>query len=165
MADENHDGFTNRKRDDARPAGDEVTRVPETIGRYRVVRLLGKGGFGAVYQAHDDDLDRPVAIKVPHPERVERPEDVEAYLTEARILASLDHPHIVPVYDVGRTDDGFCFVVSKYIEGSDLATRIKERRPDHHESRRPSWWQPSPRPCTTPTSGAWSTGTSSPPTS
>ena len=84
--------------------------------------------------AHDDDLDRPVAIKVPRPERVSRPEDVEAYLDEARILASLDHPHIVPVHDVGRTDDGLCFVVSKLIEGSDLATKIKEARPGFHES-------------------------------
>ena len=72
--------------------------------------------------------------KFPRPERVSRPEDIEAYLNEARILASLDHPHIVPVYDVGRTDDGLCFVVSKFIEGSDLAKRIKESRPGFHES-------------------------------
>ena len=85
-----------------------LSDLPERIGRYRIERLLGEGGFGRVYLAHDDELDRPVAIKVPHPERVSRPEDVEAYLAEARILASLDHPHIVPVYDVGRTDDGSC---------------------------------------------------------
>src|ERR1700675_2054828 len=78
---------------------------PAKIGRYQVIRLLGQGGFGRVYLAHDDDLNRPVAIKVPNPERVSRPEDVETYLNEARILASLDHPHIVPVHDVGRTDD------------------------------------------------------------
>src|SRR5262249_50199051 len=47
---------------------------------------------------------------------------------------SLDHPHIVPVYDVGRTDDGLCFVVSKLIEGSDLAAKIKRARPGFHES-------------------------------
>jgi serine/threonine protein kinase len=104
------------------------------IGRYTILGLLGKGGFGRVYLAHDDDLNRPVAIKVPRPERVSQPEDIEAYLNEARILASLDHPHIVPVYDVGRTEDGLCFVVSKVIEGSDLARRIKESRPGFHES-------------------------------
>ena len=49
---------------------------------------------------------------------------LEAFLVEARTLAKLDHPHIVPVYDVGRTEDGLCFVVSKLIEGSDLAVRI-----------------------------------------
>ena len=104
------------------------------IGRYRIVGRLGKGGFGEVFLAHDDDLNRPVAIKVPRPERISRPEDIEAYLNEARILASLDHPHIVPVYDVGRTDDGLCFVVSKLVEGSDLAGRIKQDRPSFRES-------------------------------
>ena len=110
------------------------TAISRRSGVTRSSDVLGKGGFGEVYLAHDDDLDRPVAIKVPRPERVSQPEDIEAYLNEARILASLDHPHIVPVYDVGRTDDGLCFVVSKLIEGSDLATRIKEARPGFHES-------------------------------
>src|SRR3954453_13126751 len=71
---------------------------PPKIGRYTILRRLGRGGFGEVFLAFDDDLDRPVAIKVPRPERISQPEDVEAYVNEARILASLDHPHIVPVY-------------------------------------------------------------------
>src|SRR5262249_41443406 len=60
--------------------------------------------------------------------RVERPENAEAYLTEARTVANLDHPHIVPVYDVGSTPDFPFFVVSKYIDGTDLAARIKQSR-------------------------------------
>ena len=107
---------------------------PPKIGRYSILRRLGKGGFGQVFLAFDEDLDRPVAIKVPRPERVSCPEDIEAYLTEARVVAGLDHSHIVPVYDVGRTDDGLCFVVSKFIEGIDLATRIKQARPSFRES-------------------------------
>jgi serine/threonine protein kinase len=107
---------------------------PTKIGRYTILRRLGRGGFGQVFLAFDDDLDRPVAIKVPRPERISQPEDVEAYLNEARILASLDHPHIVPVYDVGRTEDGLCFVVSKLIEGSDLKARIEGDRPSFHAS-------------------------------
>ena len=99
-----------------------------------MIRRLGQGGFGRVYLAHDDELDRPVAIKVPNPDRVAGPEDVEAYLAEARALAKLDHPHIVPVYDVGRTADGLCFVVSKYIDGSDLAERIRQGRPSPRDS-------------------------------
>ncbi|HTI51257.1 MAG TPA: SUMF1/EgtB/PvdO family nonheme iron enzyme [Planctomycetaceae bacterium] len=102
------------------------TSQPERIGRYRVQRILGDGGFGRVYLGYDDVLCRPVAIKVPHPSRISAPEDVETYFTEARILASLDHPTIVPVYDFGRTEDGRCFAVSKYIEGSDLATKSKK---------------------------------------
>jgi serine/threonine protein kinase/formylglycine-generating enzyme required for sulfatase activity len=104
------------------------------IGRYRIIRQLGQGGFGRVYLAHDDDLDRPVAIKVPSPERIARSEDVEAFLVEARILAKLDHPNIVPVFDVGCTDDGLCFVVSKLIEGSDLSVRLEKARPSFLDS-------------------------------
>jgi eukaryotic-like serine/threonine-protein kinase len=104
------------------------------IGRYSILKRLGKGGFGEVFLAFDQELDRAVAIKVPHRERITQPEDIEAYLAEARIVASLDHSHIVPVYDVGRTDDGLCFIVSKFIEGSDLASRIKKARPSFHES-------------------------------
>ena len=107
---------------------------PPKIGRYTILRRLGKGGFGEVFLAFDDDLDRPVATKVPRPERVSCSEDIEAYLNEARIVASLDHPHIVPVYDVGRTDDGLCFVVSKFIEASDLSVRIRQVRPSIRDS-------------------------------
>ena len=108
--------------------------LPEWIGRYRIERLAGKGSFGLVYLAHDDQLDRLVAVKVPHARLVSRPEDAELYLTEARTVAKLDHPHIVPVYDVGSTDRFPCFLVSKFIDGNDLATRIKEARPGFHES-------------------------------
>jgi eukaryotic-like serine/threonine-protein kinase len=104
------------------------------IGRYPILGRLGEGGFGRVYLARDDELARTVAIKVPRPERVRRPEDFLAYLNEARILAGLDHSHIVPVYDVGRTDDGLCFVVSKLIEGTDLAALMKEVRFGFYES-------------------------------
>jgi len=107
---------------------------PERIGRYRIERVLGKGGFGIVYLAHDDQLQRLVAIKVPHLYRVSTNEDAEAYLTEARTVAALDHPHIVPVFDVGSTNDCPCFVVSKFIEGSTLAERIKANRPSVADS-------------------------------
>jgi serine/threonine protein kinase/formylglycine-generating enzyme required for sulfatase activity len=107
---------------------------PTNIGRYRIISRLGQGGFGRVYHAHDDELDRPVAIKVPSPERITRPEDVDAFLIEARNLAKLDHPNIVPVFDVGRTEDGLCFVVSKLVEGSDLAVRIRQSRPSSDDA-------------------------------
>src|SRR5262249_51803151 len=93
-------------------------------------RTLSQGKW----RGYDDDLQRDVAIKVPHRERIVQPDDVQAYLAEARVLASLDHPHIVPVYDFGRTDDGLCFVVSKFITGSDLKQKIKEARPSAIES-------------------------------
>src|SRR5258708_7037949 len=101
---------------------------PRQIGRYRIEKVLGKGGFGLVYLAHDDQLRRAVAIKVPHRRLVDRAEDAEAYLTEARTVAGLDHPNIVPVHDVGSTEQFPCYVVSKYIDGTDLATRLKQSR-------------------------------------
>ena len=106
----------------------DLRSIPRNIGRFRVLRMLGQGGFGKVYLAFDDELVRQVAIKVPHPHRIAGPDDVRSYLAEARALASLDHPHIVPVHDVARSDDGLCYVVSKYIEGSDLAVRIRTGR-------------------------------------
>jgi serine/threonine protein kinase len=108
--------------------------LPAHIGRYRVEKVLDQGGFGIVYLAHDDQLQRLVAIKVPHRKLVDRPEAAEAYLTEARTVANLDHPNIVPVHDVGSTDDFPCYVVSKYIDGSDLATRLKQSRLSIHET-------------------------------
>src|ERR1700677_3590880 len=101
---------------------------PEWIGRYRIERVLGKGGFGLVYLAHDEQLSRQVAIKVPHAQLVAEAANAEAYLTEARTVANLDHPNIVPVFDVGSTEQSPCYVVSKYIDGIDLASRLKQSR-------------------------------------
>jgi len=108
----------------------------EQIGRYRLVRVLGQGAYGRVHLAFDEELQRQVAIKVPTPERFQKLKDTAAYLAEARTVASLDHPNIVPVHDVGRTDDGSIYVVSKYIEGDTLRDRIKGDRPSHEESAR-----------------------------
>jgi serine/threonine protein kinase/formylglycine-generating enzyme required for sulfatase activity len=107
--------------------GDAATS--KNIGRYRIERVLGQGGFGLVYLAHDDQLQRPVAVKVPHRKLVSFAEDAEAYLAEARTVAKLDHPNIVPVYDVGNNVEYPVFVVSKFIEGNTLALQIKENRP------------------------------------
>src|ERR1700757_257382 len=96
------------KTEDARTPA--ATEPPRFIERYRVDRILGQGGFGVVYLAHDDQLDRPVAIKVPHRQLISHSEDAQAYLSGARTVANLDHPHIVPVFDVGSSADCACFV-------------------------------------------------------
>ena len=108
--------------------------LPEQIGRYRIERLLGQGGFGLVYLAHDDQLNRPVAIKVPHARLVSQASDAEAYLIEARTVANLDHPNIVPVHDVGSTEQFPCYVVSKYVDGTNLAARLNQPPLSLHET-------------------------------
>ena len=96
--------------------------------------VLGRGAFGTVYLAFDSDLKRNVAIKVPHRELIDNPESMELYLEEAQVVACLDHPAIVPVYDFGQSEDGLCYVVSKYIEGGNLASRMAARPLSHRES-------------------------------
>ena len=103
-------------------------RHPGHIGRYRIEKVLGQGGFGIVYLAHDEQLERQVAIKVPHHKLVSQPQAAAVYIAEARTVANLDHPRIVPVYDVGSTDEYPCFIVSKYITGIDLAAKLKQGR-------------------------------------
>ena len=104
-----------------KPPGVAATDIPDSIGRFKVRKLLGQGTFGRVFLAHDDELDRDVAIKVPHAEFVARPEYVKLYRKEARTVASLEkHLHIVQVYHVDSTDEHPFFVVSQYIEGEDL---------------------------------------------
>ncbi len=105
----------------------KVVVRPATLGRYRVESTLGSGGFGVVYKATDDQLERTVAIKVAR--RVSRTgKGADVDLAESRFLAKLDHPGIVPVYDLGHTEEGSPYVVSKYIEGHDLAQHQRNHR-------------------------------------
>ena len=105
-------------------SGDDEAQ-PTQLGRYRITRELGRGAFGVVYLAKDPQLQRDVAIKVPSATRVQRAGGVDAFLTEARAVAGLDHESIVPVFDVGHTETGRCYVVSRYIDGCDLKERFQ----------------------------------------
>lgn len=93
-------------------------------GRYRLDRVLGEGTFGRVYLGYDDQLHRQVAIKVPHREQFSKPGDADAYLAEARTVAALEHPSIVPIYTAERTGDGSIFLVSRYVDGGTLKDRL-----------------------------------------
>lgn len=101
------------------------------IDRYLILQVLGEGGFGRVYLANDEELQRHVALKVPHEYRIESATARNEYFAEARIVAKLDHTNIVPVYDVGQLEDGLCYIVSKRIEGSTLATYVRDMDCSH----------------------------------
>lgn len=94
----------------------------KTIGKYRIVKRIGSGGFGSVYLAVDTWVKRQVAIKVPHNQE----QDLEKMLKEPRIQASLSHPNIVQIHSVEKKD-GVFFIVSEYIEGPSLDRYIKEQ--------------------------------------
>jgi serine/threonine protein kinase/formylglycine-generating enzyme required for sulfatase activity len=119
-------------------AGENVFRCPPAplskIGRYSVKGLIGSGGFGRVFLGHDSELDRLVAIKIPRDDRYAGGPDREQFIREAQLLALLEHPGIVPVYDVGRDANGSCFVVSKYVDGCDLRRFISESQPTPSEA-------------------------------
>lgn len=93
-------------------------REPEP-GRYRLLEEIGKGGMGTVYRAHDPELDREVALKVTHLHKAD-PEHRARLEREARILARLEHPGIVPIHDLGTLADGRLFYVMKLVRGSRL---------------------------------------------
>ena len=107
--------------------------LPERIGRYRVTARLGRGGFGVVYLATDDELRRKVAVKVPSRAGL-TPEAAQAYVRETRVVAGLKHPGLVQVHDIGSDGDFPCYIVTEYVEGTDLATRQAEARPSYPEA-------------------------------
>jgi Protein kinase domain len=94
--------------------------TPRNIGRFQVKGLLGTGASGAVYRAHDPQLQRDVALKIPHPGSLDSPKRVERFFREARAAAQLRHPHIVPVFDAG-VDAGQHYIASAFIEGKTLS--------------------------------------------
>src|SRR5580658_9239846 len=94
-----------------------------SIGPYKIVALIGSGGMGEVYRAHDTRLLRDVALKVLPASFTNDPERLRRFEQEARAVAALNHPNIVSVYDVG-TDDGVHYIVSELLEGETLRERI-----------------------------------------
>ena len=93
--------------------------LPAPFGRYRLLRLLGQGGMGRVYLAHDSQLDRSVALKIPSLSPEDGPKVLERFYREARAAAVLNHPNICPVYDVGEID-GIPYLTMAYVEGKSL---------------------------------------------
>ena len=98
-------------------------------GRYRVIRLLGEGGMGAVYAGEHLKLGRPVAIKVLHPQFAKNPQVVARFHQEAQAASSIGHPNIIEVVDLGERDDGSTFMVLEFLEGQDWSEELEARGP------------------------------------
>lgn len=97
--------------------------IPDRIGRYRVVGLLGTGASSAVFRAHDGDLDVDVAVKVLADNLVHREDLVQRFLREARLLRSITDPRVVAVHDLGVLESGQPYLVMDLVEGGSLADR------------------------------------------
>ncbi len=100
----------------------------ETIGKYQIQRVLGRGGMGTVYEALDPLIQRTVALKTMAPGLADAPDLRERFLREAQAAGGLKHRNIVTVYDLGE-DKGRPFIAMEFIEGSDLEKIIQNRRP------------------------------------
>jgi serine/threonine protein kinase len=105
----------------------EIVEPNRPFGRYLIVRTLGKGGMGTVYLAHDEQLDRPVALKIPHISAEDGPEVLGRFYREAQAAANLHHPNICPVYDVGDID-GVPYLTMAFIDGRPLSELIRGGR-------------------------------------
>lgn len=105
-----------------------------TIGRYEIQEILGSGSFGNVYRAYDPKLDLLVALKVPIRGAFQFAAERERFLREARAAVAVRHPGICPVYDVGETDDGQCFLAMGFIAGESLAQRLTRTKAENQRT-------------------------------
>ncbi len=98
--------------------------VGQTLDRYKILKLLGEGGMGAVFKARDLTLQRDVAIKVMHAQFARQPDFQERFLQEARTAARLDHPSVVQVFDFGSSKS-YLYIVMEFIPGANLKDLLK----------------------------------------
>jgi serine/threonine-protein kinase len=110
-----------------RAGGAAAVALPARLGRYELLEEIGRGGMGAVLRGHDPDLGRELAVKVLLPGYQDDPVLVSRFTEEAQIGGQLQHPGIVPVYEVGRSPDQRPYFTMKLVQGRTLATLLGER--------------------------------------
>ena len=97
----------------------------QSIGPYRVIREVGKGGMGAVYEAIHPQIERKVAIKVLHPEYAVNQQVVQRFFNEARAVNIVNHPSVVQISEFGQQPDGTAYIVMEFLKGESLGHRIE----------------------------------------
>jgi tRNA A-37 threonylcarbamoyl transferase component Bud32 len=106
------------------PGGQDWLKIKQ-LGRFEIRERIGAGGYATVYRAHDSQLDREVALKVPRSVVLENPRAKVRFLREARAASQLRHPNIVPIFDAGREGD-YYYIAFAFIEGRTLAQALKK---------------------------------------
>ncbi|MCB0012729.1 MAG: serine/threonine protein kinase, partial [Anaerolineales bacterium] len=100
-------------------------RIGQVLGHYRLDSMIGDGGMGTVYRAHDLNLDRTVALKLMHAHFARVPEFRARLTQEAKAAAQLDHPSIVSIYEFGESEEGHLYIAMEYVDGGSLRAHIK----------------------------------------
>jgi len=118
------------------PRSDEKLSIPEGRGTYQLMGEIARGGMGVILKGHDTDLGRDVAVKVLDRRLSERPDVVQRFVEEAQIGGQLQHPGIVPVYELGLMADERPYFTMKLVKGRTLATLLTERESPSSNRRR-----------------------------
>ncbi len=113
-----------RRRNATTDSGGSVT-VGSVLGNYRLTRVLGRGGMGVVYEAVDEVLDRPVALKILPAPIMNDPKPAARLLREARAVARMNHPNIVHIYDIEPHQGGY-YLVLEYVDGGSMADAVAD---------------------------------------
>ncbi len=111
--------------DDGTPLSEPRGLPHRILDRYQLVRVLGEGGMGTVFEAHDEKLDRVVAVKVVKPEHFQNATVRRRFVQEALAIAAIRHPNVVDLFDSGDLGDGSMFLVMERLYGRDLADLVR----------------------------------------
>ena len=121
---------TPQSKDAAAPAGTATedpappSLIGQRVGQYRVLRELGRGGMGVVYETLHDGISQRAALKTLHPELSRNPQFKKRFLNEARATSLAKHPGLVKVFDSGQLHDGTLYILMEFLDGESLAKRL-----------------------------------------
>ncbi len=108
--------------------------VDQRIGKYRVVRKLGEGGMGSVFEAVHVEIGQRAAVKLLKPELSSEPKHVQRFFDEAKLLSMVNHPGLIKIFDFDRTADGQVYIVMELLEGETLWSRFEKHQVDGHQA-------------------------------
>ncbi|MBL9002726.1 MAG: protein kinase [Myxococcales bacterium] len=148
-ADEHGTPAVHEKEESAHKQGDVVPSPPAVqsslqhagllYGNFRIVRRIGRGGMGVVYEAEHQQIGRRAAVKILHPSFAARPDFATRFLNEARAVNIVRHPGLVEIFEYGQQPDGTLYIVMEFLQGESLRTLL-QKQPDRYPIRRVLGW-------------------------